>query len=423
MQIASRLHTCFASVRNDAHIIVFIFLLIPQFSFSQSDSSFIKRQASDTSRLSMNLDAVYNRPFLKFGKMPVALGGYAEANTAYFSENGVTEGLSFQARRFTLFFSSTIHDRIRFLSELEFEDGTKEINIEFASVDIEFHPALNLRGGIVMNPIGAFNQNHDSPKWDFVDRPISATQMLPATWSNVGFGLHGKFCPSSWAIAYEAYLTNGFDDKIISNSENKTFLPASKENPERFEESNNGIPLVTAKFALKKNGLGEIGFSYMGGVYNKFKEDGIELDEKRRLDVFAVDMNTEIKFTRTAITAEWAWIMVDVPVTYTQQYGDRQQGGFIDFVQPVIKRKMIGFDKAVLNAGFRFEYVDWNVGTFRETGGNIADDLIAIVPALSWRPTAQIVLRFNYRYHWQRDLLGNPPAHIAGFQFGIAGYF
>ena len=27
------------------------------------------------------------------------------------------------------------------------------------------------------------------------------------------------------------YLTNGFDDKIISNSENKTFLPASKENP------------------------------------------------------------------------------------------------------------------------------------------------------------------------------------------------
>ena len=43
-----------------------------------------------------------------------------------------------------------------------------------------------------MNPIGAFNQNHDGPKWEFVDRPISATQMLPATWSNVGFGLYGK---------------------------------------------------------------------------------------------------------------------------------------------------------------------------------------------------------------------------------------
>ena len=37
--------------------------------------------------------------------------------------------------------------------EIEFEDGTKEINIEFASIDFEFHPLLNLRGGVVMNPI------------------------------------------------------------------------------------------------------------------------------------------------------------------------------------------------------------------------------------------------------------------------------
>jgi hypothetical protein len=51
----------------------------------------------------------------------------------------------------------------------------------FASVDFEFAPLLNLIGGVVMNPIGAFNQNHDGPKWEFVDRPISATQMLPAT--------------------------------------------------------------------------------------------------------------------------------------------------------------------------------------------------------------------------------------------------
>jgi len=62
-------------------------------------------------------------------------------------------------RRLTLFVSSSISKRIKFLTEIEFEDGTKEINIEFASVDFEFAPLLNFRGGIVMNPIGAFNQN------------------------------------------------------------------------------------------------------------------------------------------------------------------------------------------------------------------------------------------------------------------------
>src|SRR4051812_5980902 len=114
---------------------------------AQSDSSkFLKRLPVDSTRRNLSMDAVYNRPFLSAGKLPIAIGGYLEANTQYAVTNGVTEGFSFQARRLTLFFSSTIAKKIRFLSELEFEDGTKEINIEFAAVDVEFHPLLNLRG-------------------------------------------------------------------------------------------------------------------------------------------------------------------------------------------------------------------------------------------------------------------------------------
>jgi hypothetical protein len=130
------------------------------------------------------------------------------------------------------------------------------------SIDFEFSPLLNFRGGIVMNPIGAFNQNHDGPKWEFIDRPISATQMLPATFSNVGFGLYGKKFTKDWVYGYEAYLTNGFDDKIIANTENKTFLPATKENKDRFEESFNGSMLLTTKAAVKTE-IGEIGRSYI----------------------------------------------------------------------------------------------------------------------------------------------------------------
>ena len=135
-----------------------------------------------------------------------------------------------------------------------------------------------------MNPIGAFNQNHDGPKWEFVGRPISATTIIPSTWSNVGFGLYGKFARNNWIIAYEAYLTNGFDDTIIQNGENRTWLPSSKENKERFEESFNGEPLTTLKLALKNINIGEVGVSWMGGVYNKFEDDGLVFDKKRRVE-------------------------------------------------------------------------------------------------------------------------------------------
>jgi len=124
-----------------------------------------------------------------------------------------------------------------------------------------------------------------------------------------------------------------------------------------------------------------------------------------------------------AITGEWAWIKVNVPSTYSQQYGNKQQGGFLDIVQPVLKRNMLGWKDATLNLAIRLEYVDWNVGKFTDTGGNISEDIWSIVPAISFRPTAQTVIRLNYRYMQQKDLLGNPPAKTGGFQFGLSTYF
>lgn len=404
-------------------IIAFVLCCITVTTSAQKDSAaFIKRIAPDTN-LPVNMDAVYNRPFLQAGKIPVAVGGYLEANSSYFQTDGVTEGLSFQLPRLTVFMSSTIKKRIKFLTEIEFEEGGKEIGIEFASMDIELHPLLNLRGGIVMNPIGAFNQNHDGPKWEFISRPISATTIIPSTWSNVGFGLFGKYARNNFVWAYEAYLTNGFDDQIISNANNRTWLPASKLNKERFEESFNGIPLVTAKTAFRHRKIAEVGISWMGGVYNKFQEDGLQLDVRRRVDLFAVDVNSTIPKLRTYINGEWVWAFINVPSTYTQQYGNKQQGGFLDIVQPVLRRKILGWENSTFNVAFRTEYTDYNIGTFNETGGTIYDHVFAIVPGISFRPSQQTVIRANYRYHWERDLLGNPSARTAGFQFGFSTYF
>ena len=404
---------------------LFISLLAALLSFAQADSSLFRALPKDTLPKNnlLNMDAIYNRPFLTYNKLPVSLGGYVEANYQHLATDGVTEGHQFQMRRLTLFVASTIKNRIKFLSEIEFEDGTKEINIEFAAIDIEFNPLFNLRGGVIMNPIGAFNQNHDGPKWEFIDRPISATQMLPATWSNAGFGAYGKKYSGKWIFAYEAYLTNGFDDRIINNTSNRTNLAATKQNRDRFEESPNGQPLYTGKLALRNRKIGELGLSYMGGIYNKFQDDGFTLDKKRWLHTMAIDFNTVLPKLNTALIAEWAWVLVDVPETYSQQFGNKQYGGFLDIVQPVLKRTILGFEKSTINLACRFEYVDWNVGKFNDIGGNISDEIWAIVPAISFRPSSQTVLRFNYRYQQQTDILSNPAAITGGFQFGISSYF
>ena len=405
------------------YLTLLISLFITSLLEGQIDSSLFRKFPADLSREKMNMDAVYDRPFMNVGKLPVSLGGYAEVNWQHLGTDGISEGHQFQMRRMTLFVASTISKKIKFLSEIELEEGGKEIAIEFAAIDFEMHPLFNLRGGIVMNPIGSFNQNHDGPKWEFTDRPISSTQMLPATWSNAGFGIFGKKYSGSWMFGYELYLTGGFDNSIIDNSENRTFLPASKENSERFEESASGTPLVSTKFAVKNTSWGEVGISYMGGIYNQYEDDGLILDEKRRCDVFAVDYSNTLPGIRTLLTGEWAWVRVDVPETYSQQFGSKQQGGFLDIVQPIIRRPAFGWENAVINLACRIEYVDWNVGLFNETGGKISDHLWSIMPAVSFRPTSQTVIRLNYRYQHQTDIFGNPPARTAGVSLGLSSYF
>jgi hypothetical protein len=402
--------------------LLLILIFSPLLTKAQTDSGLIKRTQLDTSTLIMNADAVFNRPFLTTGKFPIAIGGYLEANTQYAGTDGINEGFSFQFRRLTLFFSSTITKRIKFLSEIEFEDGTKEINIEYAALDLELHSLFNLRGGIIMNPIGAFNQNHDGPRWDFIDRPLSATTIIPSTLSNVGFGFHGRVFAHNVSFAYEAYLTNGFDDHIIDNEDNRTSLRAGKSNPEKFEESNSGLPMTTAKIALKHRKYGEIGFSYMGGVYNKWRLDGIVVDTKRLMNVYAVDVNTTI-VNQTKISGEVAFVHVETPQATAPQFGSNQRGLYVDLVQLICRRTILKFPNALISGCFRFEYADYNVGKFDQLNTNIGDDVVAIVPGISFRPSAQTVIRFNYRYQWQHDLLVNPVSRTAVLQFGFSSYF
>jgi hypothetical protein len=404
---------------------------------AQIDSSLLKPIVlADTTKPGLTMDAIYNRPFLQLGKSPVSIGGYVESDWQKVSTSGISVGNQFQFRRFSLFVASTITKHIKFLSEIEYENDPTgdagdaaggQFEIEYAALDIEFHPLLNLRGGMIVNPIGAFNQNHDGPKWEFTDRPIAMSQMLPDTWSNTGFGIYGKHYTNHWMFGYEFYLTGGFNDSIIDNSQGKTYLPAAKSNTNRFTASASGEPMYTGKISIRHDKIGELGLSFMSDVYNTWEVEGAPIDNKRSLHVYDADFNTTLPWTHTAITTEWAWIFVQLPPDYTQEYSNKQFGGFIDLVQPLYRGKILDWKNASFNFALRGEYVDWNVGKFISTGTRMYNDTWSIMPAISFRPTPQTVLRFNYRHERTRDITGDfigaNLGTTAGFSLGLSTYF
>lgn len=59
---------------------LFLVVLLAKQGFAQIDPDLLRAPDRDSARIKLNMDAVYDRPFLQVAKLPVALGGYAEAN-------------------------------------------------------------------------------------------------------------------------------------------------------------------------------------------------------------------------------------------------------------------------------------------------------------------------------------------------------
>jgi hypothetical protein len=362
---------------------------------------------------------VYDRPLI--GSLATtSIGGYLEGNTNYFVEDGVSEGFSMELRRFNIFLFSAVSQRVRFLAEVEFEHGAEEIALETALLDFQVRPELIVRGGIILPALAYFNQNHDAPKWDFIERPLVSTDIIPSTLSEVGGGIYGRAVAGGAVVSYDVYLTNGLGDGVVDNELGRTDI-ASGKHEDQFGEDNNGSPALSGRVSFRRPGVGEIGLSHYFGHYNTFRVEGVEVDDRRELSISALDAGFDVG--RLRVRGEAALARVDVPEGLAEVFGDTQWGAHLDLVVPVWSPSIEGYDNAVLELGVRIEHVDYNRGTFLSTGRSIGDEVTAVVPALAFRPTAGTVLRANYRYHWIRDFARNPLSHLAGFQLGLATYF
>ncbi len=117
--------------------------------------------------------------------------------------------------RFVLLFTHSFSERVRFVSELELEhakvEGLEEggeLELEQAYLDFLVHPALNVRAGMLLTPVGIINERHEPPVFHGVERPFVDTVIVPTTWFDVGAGLHGSFGPG---LRYRAYVMAPLD--------------------------------------------------------------------------------------------------------------------------------------------------------------------------------------------------------------------
>lgn len=137
-----------------------------------------------------------------YGKS-VTVGGYGEM--LYNQPEGDNGKLDVQ--RLVMLFGYKFDDKIQFVTEIEFEH-VKEVYVEQAFVNYNVANNVNLRGGLMLVPMGIINEFHEPTTFNGTNRPGMDKSIIPTTWRELGIGVSGKF--NSISLGYQAYVFNGF---------------------------------------------------------------------------------------------------------------------------------------------------------------------------------------------------------------------
>ena len=140
-----------------------------------------------------------------------SLAGYGEANYGKFRESGDAKA---DLRRFVFGLDHRFDDRLTFHSEIELEhavvsrEDDGEVEIEQAWLNYRSSDAVNVKGGLFLIPLGVLNETHEPPTYYGVERNEVETRIIPTTWRELGFGVHGEL---GEGFRYDAGITTGFN--------------------------------------------------------------------------------------------------------------------------------------------------------------------------------------------------------------------
>ncbi len=366
---------------------------------------------------------VYAKPFVRAPKTIV--GGYidftiSDCNNA--NARDCSEGLEFDQERFVPFFYSQVTDRLSVAAEVEIEhggpqgnQGDGDVKIEFATMDYRFEDWFNLRGGIILIPMGRFNLVHDSPLNDLPLRPMVSRLIIPSTFAESGIGFFGTVYPTQLSkVDYEFYVTQGFDGGSSAIGGATFGEGGYRGNKGSFKTDNNENKAIVSRISVSPI----LGIEVAGSVHHGKWDD--ERDEY--MTIWAVD--GLIQRGPFELLGEAAWTRVGGgsrnPDATNGMPPKRMAGYYVQgnyhFMPDFLKQAAPTYfgDSSTFTGVVRWGEADTNT----QRHGNV-NDLQRLTLGLNFRPVEDSVIKFAYTFNDHKD---NPQSRN-GWQFSMATYF
>jgi hypothetical protein len=364
----------------------------------------------------------------------LTLGGYGDFQFRQAALNERNDGggtSTFQSTRFILGLAAVLSRKqnIVFNSEIEYELGASEIDIEQAFVDWKMRPEFGFRGGIFPPSLGRFNIYHDSNLNLLTLRPLLNQYIVPTAYRDAGIGVRGRISlPHEMKLTYEADVVNGMqgaDADGVATPFSRLVGQASAAEPVSIASQDNN---------RNKAFVGRIGFSPILGL-----EFGVSAYNGKFSNLGAPPASATIVLVdgsyqrgRLAINGEYARSNIVGPgiarqspappvgIAALAQYVAQTtpgQDGF--YVESVYKFRPGGFirekldDGAYLAPAVRVEAVRLD-----RTIPNFYLNRSRVTAGLNIAPSASAIFKFGYAFNHTFGAVPKVAGPVGGADFG-----
>ena len=325
--------------------ILILTILVSAFGFSQSisqDSTSTKNQPQNAANKILSVN--------KF--KGVIVGGYVQVD--YNQPEGDNGNLD--VHRLVMLLGYKFNDKVQFITEIEYEH-VKELYVEQAFLQYTIADNVNLRGGLMLVPMGIVNEYHEPTTFNGVERPNVDKSIVPSTWREIGLGVTGKI--DNVSLRYQAYVFNGFasvnGEKVLGGSN------GLRNGRQKGAESTINTPNLSAK--VDYYGVSGLRLGLSGYIGHSQAEDDVQ--ELEGADVGISIVGLDARYINRRFSARGQYIQAKLSDTdkynilYDTNLGSELKGWYAEAAYNLLP---IGKEQK-LDAFIRYEQYDTHAAT------------------------------------------------------------
>jgi hypothetical protein len=326
-----------------------------------------------------------------------AFGGYGELTL-----NAPANGPSVvDMRRLVLFFGHDFSEKLRFYSEVEIEHAISsatdqgEVEVEQAYLDGLLAKKLNLRGGLILMPVGIVNIYHEPPSFNGVDRPDLDQLLIPTTWREAGVGIFGELAEG---LRYQLYGVTAF------NANGFSAQSALREGHQEAQLAYAGDFGGVARLDYEPFLGTVLGFSAYAATSGNTLRSAVgrvpvslfEADARTRWGGFTARAEAAVLFVGDAAALNQALADGTAEQQEAVPVSSQSRGAYLEVGYDVL-RLLAPKERQSLTAFVRGEYVDTQADVPAGSEAKLEFRRYSAVAGLVYRPIPQIALKADYR--------------------------